>query len=132
MPYTESTYQGDSEYRIVATGDCCTGDEVRFTQAEFSGSFRHPKFTGYRLVTGRIVKDSYGADKQQHTFTLALPTGGTMRIKGRNLYRNGVWRKPWADETARRAVLVEKHGRGDKTRAARTERIAERDTQLFS
>ena len=108
-----------NEYSIEATGDACVGDEVAFEQAMFAGSFRKPKFIGTRIVTGKIIKDSYGAEKQQHTFTLLLPDGSKMRIKGRNLYRNGLYRKPWADESARWAALEEKHARGEAAREAR-------------
>lgn len=31
---------------------------------------------GKRLVVGRIVKESYGAAKQQHTFTVSSTTTG--------------------------------------------------------
>jgi hypothetical protein len=71
------------------------------------------------MITGKIVKDSYGAEKQQHTFTLNLDTGLKMLIKGRNLYANGVYRKPWPDESARGAIQYEKHTRGDRARRAR-------------
>ncbi|KDO39177.1 hypothetical protein CISIN_1g0392731mg, partial [Citrus sinensis] len=51
---------------------------------------------GKRIVAGRIVKESYGAAKQQHTFTIEvlwskgekpLPPLRPLLIKGRNLYR---------------------------------------------
>lgn len=121
------TYNGDETYTINATGDACVGDEVRFERAVFGGSFRKPTFLGYELVTGKIVADSYGKAKQQHTFTLALSDGTTLRIMGRNLYRNGLWRKQWADESERTRVLAEKHARGDKARAIREERRMARE-----
>jgi hypothetical protein len=76
-------------------------------------------------VSGKIVADSYGAGKQQHTFTLETETGKVM-IKGRNLYANGTWRKPLADESARNLVADEKHARGGAARAARATRMEER------
>ncbi len=123
MAYQISTYRGDAEYSISCAGDCVTGDEVRFERATFSGSFRHPKFDGFERVTGKIVSDSYGDAKQQHTFTLELANGSRLLIKGRNLYSNGVFRKLWSDEGARRDALTEKHTRGDHARAARAERL---------
>lgn len=119
MAYQESDYAGDAEYTINATGDCVTGDEVRFERATFSGSYRNAKFTGFEMITGRIVKDSYGRDKQQHTFTIEMANGSKMRIKGRNLYRNGVYRKEWADESKRQKAADKKHARGDAARKAR-------------
>jgi len=125
MTYHDSTYTGDDDYSINCTGDAVTGDEVRFERAVFSGSFRNPKFAGFELITGTIIRDSYGRDKQQHTFTLMLDDGTKLRIKGRNLYRNGVWRKPWADESQREATADEKHARGAQARAEREARMQE-------
>lgn len=33
---------------------------------------RHGRILGKRTVAGRVVKESYGAAKQQHTFTVSL------------------------------------------------------------
>lgn len=122
MTYQTSTFNGDELFSINCTGDACVGDRVAFERATFSGSFRNAKFAGFELVVGEIVKDSYGADKQQHTFTLLRDDGSTLRIKGRNLYANGLYRQAWGDEAARKAALNEKHIRGDAARAARAER----------
>jgi len=127
MGYQVATYKGDDEYTTNCTGDVCVGDEVRFERATFTGSYRNAKFAGFEMVTGKIIGDSYGAAKQQHTFTLELEDGSTTRIKGRNLYANGVYRKEWEDEGARNMALDEKHGRGDAARAARADRIAEEE-----
>ncbi len=118
------TFCGDDEYSIDCTSDVVVGDEVRFSRATFTGSHRKPKFAGYELVTGKIIKDSYGKDKQQHTFT--LDTGGEkpLRIKGRNVYREGTYRKPWEDESARKAATDEKHQRGGAAREERDRRIS--------
>lgn len=121
-----STYNGDSEYTLNCTGDCVVGDEIRFDRAKFSGSYRKPKFAGFERVTGKIIRDSYGSEKQQHTFTIELANGSTTRIKGRNLYANSVYRKIWADESQRKNALNEKHTRGDRARKERQIRIEER------
>ena len=118
-----NVYGGDG-YFINATGDVVVGDEVKFERAIFDGSWRRPKFTGFETVVGRVVRDSYGSLKQQHTFTIQLEDGSTTRIKGRNLYGNGVYRRKWADELARRNVANEKHIRGNKARADRDNRRA--------
>lgn len=117
-----SSYKGDETYSIECTGDAVRGDEVCFERATFTGSFRNAKFAGFERIEGTIVADSYGAQAQQHTFTIALVGGGEVRIKGRNLYKNGIFRKPWADESARATVANEKHVRGDRARQARKER----------
>ena len=97
------------EYVINCTGDCCKGDEISFFNAGKSGE---------RLY-GTIIAESYGAAKQQHTFTIEVEgVFDNMMIKGRNLYKMGVLRKLWPDEGARQAILDEKHKRGDKARGA--------------
>lgn len=120
-----------STFTIDCRGDACTGDVILFIEGVFGGSFRKPKFLGERRVVARIVKDSYGSAKQQHTFTLevidsdgvdALIAGAKTTRKGRNIYRNGTTRQPWTDEAEREAALDDKHQRGDNARAARDER----------
>lgn len=120
-----------TEFTIPCTGDVVVGDTILFTEAVFGGSHRRPKFLGERLVQADVVRDSYGADKQQHTFTLrvtysegyeAIAVGTLIRRKGRNVYRNGTARRAWQDETARHAARDEKHSRGDVARAERDAR----------
>jgi hypothetical protein len=120
---------------IDATGDVVVGDTIAFTEAVWPAyspsrrSGRHP--LGERTIVARVLKDSYGDFKQQHTFTLeevaasgfAAPAPGTRLLrKGRNIYRRGVTREPWADESQRELVRAEKHARGDAARRARAER----------
>jgi hypothetical protein len=127
MSYHYSTYRGDEVYNIDCTGDCVTGDQVCFERAKFTGSWRKPKFAGFEKIEGKIINDSYGAQKQQHTFTLLLDSGEKLLIKGRNLYANGTWRKPWDDEGDRDAALDEKHDRGDAAREKRSIRKAKNE-----
>lgn len=121
-------------FSINCTGDVCAGDTILFTEAVFGGSYQKPKFLGQRRIAARVLKDSYGAATQQHTFSLSviasegydpLPAAATITRKGRNIYRNGTVRLPWPDEIARRAALDEKHNRGDAARARRAERMTE-------
>lgn len=109
-------------YSINCRGDACVGDEVLFARAEFGGSWRSPVFLGWELFEGKIIKDSYGKEKQQHTFTLLLKNGEKTRIKGRNLYRLICFRKKWKDEEKRNETLKEKHVRGSQARFERQER----------
>ena len=108
---------------IDATGDIVTGDEVTFERAVFKGSYRNARFSHNETISGIVTKDSYGAAKQQHTFTILKDDGETIRIKGRNLYRNGVTRKLWINEDKRRKVVEAKHARGDSARAERESRL---------
>ncbi len=121
----ESTYQGDEVYKICCTGDAVVGDEVRFERALFGGTWWKPEFLEFELLTGKIIRDSYGRDKQQHTFTLLLDCGSEIRIKGRNLYAEGLWRKSWPDEESRVVAVEEKHRRGRCARAERWDRLYE-------
>jgi len=112
-------FKGDERYCVDCTGDAVVGDTVCFDKAIFTGSFRSPVFSHYERVEGEIINDSYGAEKQQHTFTIKLNCGVVVIIKGRNLYRNGLFRQPWQDEAQREILLAEKHKRGDRARAQR-------------
>ena len=113
---------------LNCTGDVVTGDRIRWTEAVFTGSHRRPKFAGERTIEAEVVADSYGAAKQQHTFSLmvvrakgtsAPEPGSRIRRKGRNIYRNGCCRAVWGNEAARRHHQDEKHQRGDAARVAR-------------
>ena len=125
MAYNESDYTGDDQYNINCTGDCVVGDSVRFDRAVFTGSFRNAKFSHFERVTGLIIADSYGAAKQQHTFTIELSNAEKIKIKGRNLYKQGVYRQPWQDESLRSKALDEKHTRGNEARKQRKQRLEE-------
>lgn len=116
----------------------CRGDIVRFEEPVYSGSYRKAKFIGKREITGRIIKESYGKKKQQHTFSIeVLNATGTQsddvlnkkRIcrKGRNIYPTCErLRGNTAFENERQVILEEKHERGKKARAERNKRINEK------
>jgi len=121
-----------SQFTIDCTGDVVVGDTILFTEAVFKGSWKNPTHVGDRTIAAKVTKDSYGEKKQQHTFTLKiLSSEGTQpliintttRRKGRNVYKNGTNRMPWANESDRQAVLDEKHERGGMARAARDRRL---------
>lgn len=117
---------------IDCTGDVCKGDLVKFTESVFGGSHRRPQHLGKRVVIAKVVSDSYGEEKQQHTFSLvvvessgfrALEPGVKARRKGRNVYRNGTERQLWGDEGRRRERLKEKHQRGGVARSRRADAL---------
>ncbi|XP_074295388.1 uncharacterized protein LOC141623211 isoform X2 [Silene latifolia] len=123
-----------SSFNINCKGDVCRGDIVLFKQKVY-GSFekvtRNGKLLGKRTIAGRVVKESYGAAKQQHTFTVEvlwskgvkkLPPLFPLLVKGRNLYRLETYRQPWKNERERRNVLAEKHRRGAAARFKREKR----------
>ncbi|GLJ48361.1 hypothetical protein SUGI_1020980 [Cryptomeria japonica] len=123
-----------SSFVINCRGDVCTGDIVLFTQKVYEkydlasrGGAQNP--IGRRTIAGKVVKESYGAAKQQHTFTVEilwsigvkpLPPLYPLLIKGRNLYRMRTYRQPWPNEAEREKVLAEKHARGAEARSVRT------------
>ena len=98
------------------SGDACTGDEVFFAQIMWGGSYKRPKFLGLELKEGKILKESYGAKRQQHTFTIENEEG-KFTIKGRNLYQYGTFALPRGKK--RVAVLEEKHKRGCAARSCK-------------
>ncbi|GMI77884.1 hypothetical protein HRI_001457700 [Hibiscus trionum] len=130
-----------SSFVLNCKGDACTGDVVMFEQNVYemfnlaSRSACGPP-CGTRTVAGRIVKESYGAAKQQHTFTIEvlwskgekpLSPLHPLLIKGRNLYRLKTLRQRWEDEGERQRVLMEKHSRGSLARSDRDVRIQEKE-----
>ncbi|KAI3874324.1 hypothetical protein MKX03_019472 [Papaver bracteatum] len=127
----------ESSFVCNCKGDACTGDVVMFEQNVYemyniaSRSATGPP-CGSRTVAGRIVKESYGSAKQQHTFTIEvlwskgvkpLPPLHPLLIKGRNLYKSKTMRQLWADEEMRQKVLLEKHSRGSLAKSNRKTRI---------
>ncbi|GAU17387.1 hypothetical protein TSUD_232630 [Trifolium subterraneum] len=120
-----------SSFNINCTGDVCLGDVVLFRQKvyeKFNKVTRHGRVIGNRTVAGRVVKESYGAAKQQHTFTVEvlwssgvkkLPPLSPLLVKGRNLYKQKTYRQRWKNEADRVKVLSEKHRRGAAARSAR-------------
>jgi len=123
MTYTTPPTLPADLYPCDCRGDAVVGDNIVFAKARFAGSFRRPRFDGYEIIEAVIVGDSYGRGRQQHTFTLKLADGSTIKIKGRNLYANGLRRKAWTNETERETVLRDKHTRGDSARSERDRRL---------
>ena len=117
-----------SGFTVNCTGDVCRGDTILFEENVFGFAGGKPKPMGRRTIAARVIRDSYGFVKQQHTFSLEIiacegahpiaPGTRTTR-KGRNVYRCGTLRQPWPNENDRRAVLDEKHARGDAARRVR-------------
>ncbi|XP_031375389.1 zinc finger CCCH domain-containing protein 62-like isoform X2 [Punica granatum] len=131
-----------SSFVINCKGDACIGDVVMFQQNVYYDQFNLASRSasgppiGKRIVTGRIIKESYGSAKQQHTFTIEvlwskgekpLPPLHPLLIKGRNLYRFDTMRQRWEDEAERQKNLMEKHSRGSLARSDREARLREKE-----
>ena len=82
-------------------GNLVIGTVFEFSENVFGGSFSRPKFLGERNIIGEVIKESYGAQRGQHTFTIKVisATGldsdevlgrGKIRRKGRNVYKGMV------------------------------------------
>nr|GMD58659.1 zinc finger CCCH domain-containing protein 62 [Ipomoea batatas] len=87
---------------------------------------------GKRTVAGRIVKESFSAAKQQHTFTVEVlwsqgvkkfPPLFPLLVKGRNLYKLKTLRQRWQNEKERLGVLAEKHRRGTTAKLQKCDQI---------
>ncbi|KAL7141347.1 hypothetical protein ABFS83_08G047300 [Erythranthe nasuta] len=122
-----------SSFVINCTGDVCMGDVVLFKQKVHQNSDKIPRSRSlrWRTVAGRVIKESYGAAKQQHTFTVEVLWSRGMKmldplfpllVKGRNLYRMKTFRQRWKNEEERLEVLSEKHKRGAAARTVRDTR----------
>ena len=73
---------------LNTTNDIDVGDKIIWIEAIFTGSYRSAKCDGYKLHISEIIKDSYGAQSGQHTFTLKdVITGETSRRKGRTIFQ---------------------------------------------
>ncbi|XP_031114540.1 zinc finger CCCH domain-containing protein 62-like [Ipomoea triloba] len=128
------TFYPRSSFNINCTGDVCKGDVVLFTQKvykNFDKMTRSGDVLGRRTVAGRVVMESYGAAKQQHTFTVEvlwsqgakkLPPLFPLLVKGRNLYKLKTFRQRWKNENERLGILAEKHRRGAAARLVRETR----------
>ncbi|KAM5576476.1 zinc finger CCCH domain-containing protein 62 [Rosa sericea] len=129
-----------SSFVINCTGDVCKGDVVLFTQKvhqKFDKMTRHGRVLGKRVVAGRVVKESYGAAKQQHTFTVEVLWSRGIKelcplfpllVKGRNLYKMKTFRQRWSNEAERSTVLAEKHRRGGAARLVRAMKKSKKST----
>lgn len=118
----------NKEFPIDCTGDAVTGDVVRFTERVFEWSLRNPRYIGDRIITAKVISDSYGRKGHQHTFSIEilncegvqpLAVGTKTTRKGRNIYRHGTARKLWEDETQREIALRAKHALGGWHRTQR-------------
>ncbi|CAM0957214.1 unnamed protein product [Alopecurus aequalis] len=130
-----------SSFVLNCKGDACRGDVVMFEQNIYRRKKGDPRglkgrLCGQRTNAGRIIKESYGTAKQQHTFTVEIlwskgykpwPPLHPLLIKGRNLYKDKTMRQPWSDEQERSRVLQEKHSRGFIARKSREVRIHEKE-----
>ncbi|XP_062002692.1 zinc finger CCCH domain-containing protein 62 isoform X2 [Rosa rugosa] len=129
-----------SSFVINCTGDVCKEDVVLFTQKvhqKFDKMTRHGRVLGKRVVAGRVVKESYGAAKQQHTFTVEVLWSRGIKelcplfpllVKGRNLYKMKTFRQRWSNEAERSTVLAEKHRRGGAARLVRAMKKSKKST----
>ena len=103
---------------MIAPATSARAIDILFSETVFGGSHRSPVALGTRRIAAAVIRDSYGAGKQQHTFTLlvigsdgydALRRGATIRRKGRNVYRNAVLRATDRTAAVRRHWMTNTH-----------------------
>ena len=125
---------------IPLTRDIVEGDILIFVEAVFTGSFRNPKYVGDRTILATVKKESYGADKGQHTFTLIVHdceginaneilAKDTIRRKGRNLYKECYHVGSLYSSEERSEKAEDKHERGNRVREIKRH---EREHRLYS
>lgn len=122
--------------------DILKGQTIKWTEAVWDSAYRprgrwgrsrkpNPP-DGERTITAKVLRESYGEDCGQHTFTLQVISADgyrageilakdTIRRKGRVLYRDC---HLVHDISNRDAVAAEKHERGAASRADRDARRA--------
>lgn len=118
---------------IECTGDVVAGDTIEFEETVWSGDRDNRNPIGERVIRARVLRDSYGKERLQHTFSIVVidstgtepePPGKFTTRKGRNIYRIGTKRLPWDNENDRKSALEEKHARGKAAREFRDQRKA--------
>lgn len=73
--YAERMRQQESMSFVGSSGAIRKGCKVSWIDKSTGDEFR-----------GVVINSSYGAIKNQHTFTIELDNGDTKLVKGRNLY----------------------------------------------
>jgi len=76
--------------------DLTVNTKIKLKDAVFVGVYPNAYFSHYRNIVGTIIRDSYGAKKGQHTFTILIEesddndiaVGSKIMRKGRNVYPN--------------------------------------------
>lgn len=132
---------------IECNGSIVHGDTIEWIEdvyGEDRGIGYNPVL-GQRTNVGSVIKESYGKEKQQHTFTILiessdgfrpLPEGKEVLRKGRVLHRYNPKRKLWDNEETRRRVEDQKQIRGARARhirdvRKRTGQLATEHPSLF-
>ena len=104
-------YLGDSEYSILCVGDAVAGDEIAFRRPKFRwccGGFMlgFSKFDHYEMVVAKVAKVTKRTTSKTGLINYSLEIIGSKssKITEKNLYSQKIYRKPWVDEVARKAI----------------------------
>jgi hypothetical protein len=121
-------------YAVAEREALVAGDEIAFEEHVWIGRWaRGVRRSGARRIEARVLRDGFGRDRQQHTFTLRVVAasgteaprpGEELMRKARTLFEAGVRRRPWPDEEARRALVAEQAERAAEARRERRARLA--------
>lgn len=116
------------------------GQIIEWTEKVFLGHGKDAIFCGERTNTGRIIKESYGDKRGQHTFTIlileskgyqTLLAGKNVCRKGRNVYRTAKLIKD-VDQKIKTELAIEKSKRAVEAKKRKHKnRIDEGKTNKF-
>jgi hypothetical protein len=104
--------------------DITTGTRIKMEEKVFAG-YPRSRLIGRREITGTVTKESYGAKRGQHTFTIeveessgvdAPEVGKKIRRKGRNVYKNS---EILSYPSNHRKLAKEKHQRAEEAKNAK-------------
>ena len=116
---------------MILTNSIVAGDVIDYTEPVYKGKYPNGKLIGHRQIKAKVISESYGDKKQQHTFTLeviacigveAIERGKRIQRKGRKIYAGDPKRDKWDDENERDLIADEKHERGREARRQRDKR----------
>lgn len=99
-------FSGDSTYAIECAGEVIVGDEIAFSRGVFTGAYPACVFIGYETVRGTVISCGSAVLAGNRLYTMRTLSGARTRIAAHNIYKHGVWRKPWDDEAVRRQLTA--------------------------
>lgn len=85
----------EMEMEKITARNLAAGVTIAFTDNIWGGNYKRPEFVGSRIVTAKIIRESYGQKTGQHTFSMQvvscvgdqpLSPGAKIRRMGRNVY----------------------------------------------
>lgn len=109
-------FKGNAIYPLCCTGAVVPGDEVIFRKIKWHPDYEpHVKplctphhNAGVQVLSGKVIHETKGGEIQ-NIFTVRLSNGEVIKVTSVTMYRGGTYRKVWADEALREAIVFEKY-----------------------